>query len=80
MISELQIRVLPQTAAIGDNLKRHLADKQGWDVRTIKAVRILRRSIDARHQTLARRLLIACGTIDLTREIQILYSLGLKRI
>ncbi|MBR0050096.1 MAG: FAD-binding protein [Prevotella sp.] len=51
MVSELQMRVLPQTAAVDDNLRRHLADTKGWNLRDIKAVRILRRSIDARQRT-----------------------------
>ena len=51
MVNEYQIRVLPQVAASGQALKSWLADEYGFDVRTVAAVRILRRSIDARQRT-----------------------------
>ena len=52
MTSEYQIRVLPQVAANEQNLKAWLADEYGFDVRTCSAVRILKRSIDARQRTI----------------------------
>ena len=52
MVKELQIRVLPEVAAQTDKLKAYLADEQAIDVRTIKGVRVLRRSIDARQRTI----------------------------
>ena len=52
MIQEYQVRVLPQTAANEQVLRSWLADEYGFDVRTITAVRILRRSIDARQRTI----------------------------
>ncbi len=52
MTSEYQIRVLPQVAANEQNLKAWLADEYGFDVRTCLAVRILKRSIDARQRTI----------------------------
>ena len=51
MVNEYQIRVLPQVAANEQSLRRWLADEYGFDVRTITAVRTLRRSIDARQRT-----------------------------
>ena len=51
MVKEYQIRVLPQVAAVEQNLRQWLADEYGFDVRTVTAVRILRRSIDARQRT-----------------------------
>lgn len=39
-------------AADEDNIKRYVAQENGWDARTITAVRILRRSIDARQRTI----------------------------
>ena len=48
MIQEYQVRVLPPVAANEQALKSWLADEYGFDVRTMTAVRILRRSIDAR--------------------------------
>ena len=52
MINEYQIRVLPQVAANEQSLKAWLADEYGFDVRTCKGVRILKRSIDARQRTI----------------------------
>ncbi len=52
MIQEYQIRVQPQVAANEQVLRSWLADEYGFDVRTITAVRILRRSIDARQRTI----------------------------
>ena len=49
MTNEYQVRVQPQVAANEQVLRSWLADEYGFDVRTITAVRILRRSIDARH-------------------------------
>ena len=50
MVNEYQVRVLPQVAANEQSLRGWLADEYGFDVRTVTAVRILRRSIDARQR------------------------------
>ena len=52
MTNEYQVRVLPQVATNEQALRSWLADEYGFDVRTITAVRILRRSIDARQRTI----------------------------
>ena len=52
MTNEYQIRVQPQVAANEHALRSWLADEYGFDVRTVTAVRILRRSIDARQRTI----------------------------
>ncbi len=52
MIHEFQTRVLPHEAVNEQALKRYVADNKGWDIRTINAVRVLRRSIDARQRTI----------------------------
>ena len=52
MIQELQLRVLPQVAADSDALKAYLADEKGLAPDTVKGVRILKRSIDARQRTI----------------------------
>ncbi|MDD5861973.1 MAG: FAD-binding protein [Prevotella sp.] len=49
MENEYQLRVTPQTAYTEEHIKRYLAQEKGLDIRTIHAVRVLRRSIDARH-------------------------------
>lgn len=50
MISEYDVRVLPHVAACEEALVAFLADRYGFDRRTVTAVRILRRSIDARQR------------------------------
>ena len=52
MVNEYQIRVRPHVAAVEQNLRQWLAEEYGFDVRTVTAVRILRRSIDARQRTI----------------------------
>lgn len=51
MIKEFQIRVLPVVASSEQNIIQFVADDKGIDARTINAVRILKRSIDARQRT-----------------------------
>ena len=50
MTEEYQLRVLPQIAYSENNLKGYLAKEKGLDERTIYRVRVLKRSIDARHR------------------------------
>ena len=50
MVHEFQIRVQPHEAANEQSLKRYIAHSKGLDIRTITAVRVLRRSIDARQR------------------------------
>ena len=50
MISEYQLRILPQQAYNEQTVKDYIAHTYGLDIRTIHAVRVLRRSIDARQR------------------------------
>ena len=52
MIQEYQLRLLPEQAASNDSIKQYISWEKGLDVRTIKAIRILKRSIDARQRTI----------------------------
>ena len=52
MIEEYQLRVLPETAASEQALRRHVAREKGKDERTLTAIRVLKRSIDARQRTI----------------------------
>ena len=52
MTQELQIRILPEQAANEQSIKQYVAREKGLDVRTIQAVRTLKRSIDARQRTI----------------------------
>lgn len=51
MIKEMQLRILPQDAYNEQSLKRFVAREYALDERTIKHVRVLKRSIDARQRT-----------------------------
>lgn len=52
MTREFQIRVLPQIAASEEGIKRYIAQENGFDLRTVTAVRTLKKSIDARQRTI----------------------------
>ena len=52
MIQEYQIRILPEQAANEQNIKLFISKDKGIDARTIKAIRVLKRSIDARQRTI----------------------------
>lgn len=52
MTTEYQLRILPQYAVNEQALKQHIAREKGLDERTIKAVRVLKRSVDARQRTI----------------------------
>ena len=52
MIEEYQLRVLPETAANEQALRRYVAREKGKDERTLTAIRVLKRSIDARQRTI----------------------------
>jgi len=60
MVNEYQVRVQPHIAANEQALRSWLADEYGFDVRTLTAVRILRRSIDARQRTVFVNLKVRC--------------------
>ncbi len=50
MIQEYQLRVVPQVAASTEETIQYIAREKGLDARTIKALRILKKSIDARQR------------------------------
>lgn len=52
MIQEFQIRTLPEQAVNEQSLKQFIGREKGLDIRTINALRILKRSIDARQRTI----------------------------
>ena len=52
MIQEHQIRVLPEQAVNEQSIKQFISRDKGLDIRTINAVRVLKRSIDARQRTI----------------------------
>ena len=52
MIQEFQVRVQPVVASNEQNIRQYVAEEKGIDARTINAVRVLKRSIDARQRTI----------------------------
>ncbi|MDR2231621.1 MAG: FAD-binding protein [Tannerella sp.] len=52
MLKDLQLRLLPDEAANEDSLRRVVCRELGEDPETVKAVRILKRSIDARQRVI----------------------------
>ena len=52
MIHEYQLRILPEQAATEQSLKQYISREKGLDIRTINAIRTLKRSIDARQRTI----------------------------
>ena len=51
MIRELQLRILPEQAVSEQSIAAYVAREQSMDIRSIKSVRVLKRSIDARQRT-----------------------------
>ena len=58
MVKDFTLRVLPEVAASADALTRYIANEQGVDRKGIRAVRILKRSIDARQRTVVVNLTV----------------------
>ena len=52
MIEEYQIRVLPEQAASEQSIKQFLQEEKGISIDEITAVRVLKRSVDARQRTI----------------------------
>lgn len=68
MVNEYQIRVEPQVASSTENIARYVAHDKGIDVRTIKHVRILKRSIDARQRRIFVNLKIRVYVNEMPQE------------
>ena len=51
MMHEYTLRVLPQVAADEQRLREYLAQEKGVDLRALTALRVVKRSIDARQRT-----------------------------
>ena len=74
MIQELQLRVLPEQAANEQSIKLYVAREKGLDTRTIKAIRILKRSIDARQRTIYINLTIRIYINELPTDEEYLHT------
>ncbi len=58
MTREYQLRILPQDAYNEQSIRRYVASEYGFDERTVTAVRVLKRSIDARQRTIYVNLVV----------------------
>ena len=68
MIQEYQIRVLPVVASSEQNIRQFVAEDKGIDARTINAVRVLKRSIDARQRTISINLTVRVYINELPQD------------
>lgn len=74
MIQEYQLRTLPEQAVNEDALRRFLAHDKGFDERTIKAVRILKKSIDARQRTIYINLKVRVYINEIPEDDAFIYT------
>ena len=70
MINEYQIRVLPEQAVNEQSIKRFIAREKGMDERTITAVRVLKKSIDARQRTIFINLTVRVFVNEAPSELE----------
>ena len=68
MTNEYQLRVLPEMAANEQQLKEYLAEEKGLKLREITAIRILKRSIDARQRTIFVNLKVRVYINEMPKE------------
>ncbi len=74
MINEYQLRVLPQQAVNEATLREYIAQEKGIDARTIKHIRVLKRSIDARQRTIFINLKVRTYINELPEDDEIEYT------
>lgn len=68
MIQEYQLRILPEIAANEQKLKDYLSKEKGLNLRKITAIRILKRSIDARQRTIFVNLKVRVYVNEMPKE------------
>ena len=74
MIQEYQIRVLPEQAANEQSIKLFISKDKGMDARTIQAIRILKRSIDARQRTIYVNLKVRLYINELPQDDEYIHT------
>ena len=72
MIHELQLRILPEEAANEQSLKHVVARETGTNSSHIRAVRILKRSVDARQRTIFINLKVRAFVDEMPEEAEYL--------
>lgn len=68
MIQEYQLRILPEIAANEQALKEYLSQEKGVNLRQLNAIRILKRSIDARQRTIFMNLNVRVYINELPKD------------
>ena len=74
MIQEHQIRILPEQAANEQSIKLFISKDKGIDTRTIKAIRVLKRSIDARQRTIFVNLKVRLYINELPQDDEFVHT------
>ena len=74
MVNDYQIRVQPHVAANEQALRDYVAGEYGFDVRTLTALRILRRSIDARQRTIFVNLKVRAYINEMPRDDEYVHT------
>ena len=74
MIQEFQIRVLPVVASSEQNIISYIADEKGIDARTVNAVRVLKRSIDARQRTIFINLTVRVYINEIPQDAEYVHT------
>ena len=74
MIQEYQIRILPEQAANEQSIKLFISKDKGIDARTIKAIRVLKRSIDARQRTIFVNLKVRLYINELPQDDEFVHT------
>lgn len=68
MVEEYQLRLLPEEAYSEDTIRQYLSQEKGFDVAAIRAVRVVKRSIDARQRRVLVNLKVRAYINELPAE------------
>lgn len=74
MIQEFQIRLFPQQAASEQQIKAYLSKEKGIAPQNINAIRILKRSIDARQRTVYINLKVRVYINEIPKDDEFIYT------
>lgn len=74
MIKEFQLRVLPEVAANEQNIKAWLSQNEGLNMKEMNAVRILKRSIDARQRTVYVNLKVCVYLNEIPKDDEYIHT------
>lgn len=74
MIQEIQLRVLPEIAANEQRIKEYVSREKGINQKDINAVRILKRSIDARQRTIYVNLKIRVYVNEIPQDDEYIHT------